>query len=39
MGHADYYLAETGNDDLVGETLEEEWGHGQGSVKIRDTEI
>jgi hypothetical protein len=26
MGHADNYLAETDNDDLVGGTLEEDWG-------------
>jgi hypothetical protein len=26
MGHEDNYLAETDNDDLVGGTLEEDWG-------------
>jgi hypothetical protein len=26
MGHADNYLVETCNDDLVGGTLEEDWG-------------
>jgi hypothetical protein len=26
MGHADNYLVEIGNDDLVGGTLEKDWG-------------